>query len=75
MLEAQSLDYLETVLKVRSAYCLNTLFDAMQSSKASQSAKVNDIFATDTIKMTRNHIIYMMFIFSRQLMAQQKFKD
>jgi hypothetical protein len=63
------------VLKVRSAFCLDSLYDAMHASKASQSEKTNDIFATDIIKMSKYHIIYTMFIFSRQQMAEYKFKD
>ena len=55
------LDYIEQVLQTRSCYHLESTYEAMESSKASSSAKTNDLFAPQVEKMSKYHIGYIMF--------------
>jgi hypothetical protein len=47
----------------------------LASSKATSAAKENDLFAVDIGRMSRQHIIYMMFELTSKAIAENKFKD
>lgn len=57
------------MLQVRAAYQLESVNLKLEKSKASTAAKHNDLFATDIAKMTKFHIIYIMFELTRQAIA------
>lgn len=73
--DAQSLDYLQLALTVRSAFHNETTYKLLEESTASQSQKSNDLFATDIEKMSHHHIVFVMFSLSREAIAAQQFKD
>lgn len=70
-----NLDYLEHVLKVRSAFHLETTYNMLGESKASKQEKTNDLFATDIQRMSHHHIIFIMFSLTRDAMKANTFKD
>ena len=47
----------------------------LANSTASTAAKHNDLFSTDIQKMTKFHIIYIMFELARKAISENKFKD
>lgn len=55
------LNYLETVLKVRAAHHLETTYNLLNESKASNSVKQNELFASDVQHLSRAHISYIIF--------------
>ena len=73
--EIVQLDTLEVILRVRAAFHLQTTYENLQISKETSFVKQNEIFATDIQKMTKYHIIYMMFLLKREAINNHKFDD
>ena len=48
---------------------------ALATSKASSTAKINDIFATDVVKMARLHLVYVIYERSRKKFAAMSVQD
>ena len=48
---------------------------ALATSKASSTAKINDIFATDVVKMARMHLTYVMYERSMKKFAAMNVQD
>lgn len=70
-----TLDYIERVLQIRSLHQMELTATLHAESKVSANEKTNDLFAPEVHKMSRFHIIYVLFSFAKQLMDEYKFKD
>lgn len=68
-----NLDVVDELLKVRAAYHLDTTSNDLEQSKAPSLAKQNDIFANDIQKMTKYHILYIMFQLARKEIESNSF--
>lgn len=63
------------MLKVRSAHHLETVYNLLEQSKASEKEKQNELYALDIQKMAKYHLIYLMFLISRNSYKDHKFTD
>ena len=48
-------------MATRAVMMVKKVATALATSKASSTAKINDIFATDIVKMARLHLAYVMY--------------
>lgn len=69
------LNYLETALKVRAAYHLETVDSLLSESKASKSVKFNELFATDVQHLSKAHISYIVFQMAKDGYDKKTWKD
>ena len=73
--EFQTLESLRMMLQVRAVYHQKSVAQKLANSTATTAAKHNDLFATDIAKMTKYHIIYIMFELTRKSLTEHSFKD
>ena len=69
------LNYLETALKVRAAYHLETVDNLLSESKASKSEKFNELFATDVQHLSKAHISYIIYQMAKDGYDKKTWKD
>lgn len=52
------------MLKTRSAYYLETVYNLLSNSKATDKENQNELYAIEVQKMTKYHLIYIMYTIS-----------
>ena len=73
--ECCDMDFIERALAVRVIYQLQNCSKSMMSSKASQKAKDNELFARMKYEMTKAHMQYITLAIFRASFEKQQFKD
>ena len=66
---------LHNCLAIRAVFHIQAVFNLIKNVKTGQKVWMNELFATDIEKMTRAHMILLMFTSSRDLISKQEFKD
>lgn len=61
-----NIDNVEQALKVQVSYGLKNLFDKMAKSDASKKDQVNSLFALDIVKVSHDHMRFLMFNLFRE---------
>ena len=62
-------------MATRAVMMVKKVATALATSKASATAKINDIFATDVVKMARLHLVYVMYERSMKKLAAMNVQD
>ena len=73
--EFSKLESLETMLKTRSAFYLISVYNLLNTSKATDKEKQNELYAIEVQKMTKYHLIYIMFVIATSNYKNHKFTD
>lgn len=70
-----SLDHLDTALSIRAAWVIRDVLKKLSDKKTPKKVLLNDKYASDLIRMSKNHHQYMSFVIFRQAVEEKKFKD
>ena len=54
-------DHIQRALATRAAFIVNTTHAILTESKAPSKTKQNDLFAMEVNRMTKLHLIYIMY--------------
>ena len=52
-----------------------TVYNLLSASKATDKENQNELYATEVQKMTKYHLIYIMFVISKNNYKNHQFKD
>ena len=76
--EFLSFDNLSKCLSLRAVFHIKEVLEMIKDSKEKgieEKVWMNELYALDVEKMTRAHLVYLMFSSSRQVLAEHEFKD
>jgi len=68
------IDHLDTAMAVRAAWMVRDVLAKLSDKKTPKKVLMNDLYATDLLKMSKNHHQYMSFIIFRQAIEEKQFK-
>ena len=68
-------DHLQQALAVRACFILKRVSEKLAASEAPSMTKQNDLFAIDVNRMTRLHLVCIMYERARKRLASKQMKD
>ena len=68
-------DHIQRALATRAAYYVKKVYEMLSDSEAPSMTKQNDLFALEVNKMTKFHLIYIMYERARAKIASKQIKD
>lgn len=68
-------DHLQRALATRAAFYVKKVHQMLSDSKAPSKTKQNDLFALEVNRMTKLHLIYIMYERVRAKLVSKQIKD
>jgi len=66
---------LDTALSIRAAWVIRDLLKKLSDKKTPKKVLLNDKYATDLTRMSKNHHQYMSLVIFRNAIEEKKWKD
>ena len=66
---------MDTALSIRAAWVIRDVLKKLSDKKVPKKVLLNDKYASDLTRMSKNHHQYMSFVIFRDAIEGKKFKD
>jgi len=65
---------LDNALAVRAGFKVRDVIDKMEKSKEKKVIKINELYAQDIVLMIKSHLLYISFVYFRNLIETYQWK-